>query len=67
MRYETLKHLKEEAFKRLVGIPPELFTQLVTLLEQAEGRKLKSGCPTKLSLADQLLLTQGNRLNQVID
>ncbi|MEZ5448334.1 MAG: transposase family protein [Thiolinea sp.] len=48
-----------DAFKRLVGIPTLLFTELLAALEQAERAKLKPGRPSPLSLADQLLLTLG--------
>lgn len=57
MRYTDLTGLNEATFKRIVGIPRVLFQSLVAVLEAAERRKLKSGCPTKLSIADQLLLT----------
>lgn len=57
MRYTDLTRLHEATFKRIVGIPRSLFQSLVAVLEVAERCKLKSGCPTKLSTADQLLLT----------
>lgn len=57
MRYDSLQHLPPDAFKRLVGIPPDLFKEQLAVLEQAERAKRKSGRPSPLSLADQLLLT----------
>ncbi|QLQ32182.1 MAG: transposase family protein [Candidatus Thiothrix singaporensis] len=59
MRYISLQSLPPEAFKRLVGIPPDLFREQLAVLEQAERAKRKSGRPSPLSLADQLLLTLG--------
>lgn len=59
MRYINLHSLPADAFKRLVGIPPDLFAEQLTVLEQAERAKCKSGRPSPLSLADQLLLTLG--------
>ncbi len=59
MRYANVQLLETDAFKRLVGIPPVLFHELLGTLEQAERTKRKSGRPSPLSLADQLLLTLG--------
>ncbi len=56
MRYEAIRELKSEAFKRLTGVKPEVFGQLVGVLREAETRKKKSGRPSKLSLEDKLLL-----------
>jgi len=54
MRYETIKHLKATDFKRLTGVQRETFERMLAVVEKglrAYGR------PTKLSRADQLLLT----------
>lgn len=59
MRYASLQNLPSDSFKRLVGIAPDLFIEQLTVLEQAERAKRKSGRPSPLSLADQLLLTLG--------
>ena len=56
MRYEAIRELKSEAFKRLTGVKPEVFKQMVGVLREAETRKQKSGRPSKLSLEDKLLL-----------
>lgn len=56
MTYERVKHLKLEEFKRLSGVRPETFRQMVTVLEQAK-QQLKPGRPSKLSLEDQVLMT----------
>lgn len=54
MRYETIKHLKDADFKRLTGVQREIFERMLNVVEQS-GRDF--GRPTKLSRADQLLLT----------
>lgn len=57
MTYAKFKELAPEAFRRYSGVKPETFKAMLEVLEQAEGRKKKVGRPSKLSLADQLLLT----------
>lgn len=56
MRYEAIKALKPEAFKRLTGVRPQVFGDMVAVLHEAEGRKRKAGRASKLCLEDQLLL-----------
>ena len=56
MRYEAIRELKSEAFKRLTGVKPEIFKQMVGVLREAETCKKKSGRPSKLPLEDKLLL-----------
>lgn len=56
MTYAKLKELVPEAFRRYSGVKPETFNAMLEVLEQAEGRKKRAGRPSKLSLADQLLL-----------
>jgi hypothetical protein len=53
MRYETIKHLQDSDFKRLTGVQRETFDQMLSIIDK--GRKF--GRPTKLSQADQLLMT----------
>lgn len=57
MAYETVKKLKPEEFKRLCGVRPETFEQMVKLLENHEKSKKKSGRRSKLSLENQILMT----------
>ena len=54
--YEAIKELRPEGFKRLTGVPPGVFGQMIGVLREAETRKQKSGRPSKLSLEDKLLL-----------
>ena len=57
MRYENLTRFNDKEFKRLVGVPRPLFAQMVTILQEAERAKKKSGRPHTLTIEDQLLLT----------
>jgi DDE superfamily endonuclease len=54
MRYETIKQLKDIDFKRLTGVQHETFEKMLAVVEK--GRR-DFGRPTKLSCADQLLMT----------
>ena len=54
MHYETIEHLKDTDFKRLTGVQRETFDQMLKVVENG----LRDfGRPTKLSRANQLLLT----------
>lgn len=57
MRYEILNRYTDSEFKRLVGVPRELFDEMVKILHDSESKKKKSGRPHTLSIEDQLLLT----------
>ena len=56
MRYEAVKELRAEAFKRLTGVKRPVFEQMVGVLQEAEQVKRKPGRPSKLSVEDKLLL-----------
>jgi hypothetical protein len=54
MRYETVQMLKDEEFKRSTGVQRKTFEQMLQVVETG----LRDfGRPTKLSRADQLLMT----------
>ena len=54
MRYETIEDLKDSDFKRLTGVQRKTFDQMLSVIEKG----LRNfGRPSKLSRADQLLLT----------
>jgi Helix-turn-helix of DDE superfamily endonuclease len=54
MRYETIEHLKDSDFKRLTGVQRKTFDQMLKVVEKG----LRDfGRPSKLSRADQLLMT----------
>ncbi len=44
-------------FKQLTGVKRETFERMLEVLQQSEQQKKRSGRLSKLSLADQLLLT----------
>lgn len=54
MRYETIEQLKDTDFKRLTGVQRETFGLMLQVFEK--GLR-EFGRPTKLSRADQLLMT----------
>ncbi len=54
MNYETIKQLKDGDFKRLTGIQRSTFEQMLAVIKKG----LRNfGRPSKLSRADQLLMT----------
>ena len=54
MRYETINQLKDTDFKRLTGVQRETFEMMLKVVEKG----LRDfGRPSKLSRADQLLMT----------
>ncbi len=57
MRHEEVKGLPPGQFKRLTGIKRETFERMLAVLSASEQQKKRSGRPSKLLLADQLLLT----------
>ena len=57
MKYENLIQRSDREFKRLTGVTPILFHEMLQVTTEAESRKVKSGRPHTLGLADQLLLT----------
>ncbi len=57
MTYEQIQHLPPDAFKRYCGVHPKTFQVMLSILEATALRKRKPGRPSKLSLANQLLMT----------
>ena len=57
MTYEQVKNLKPSDFKRLCGVQPETFTQMVEVVRKYDVNKRKTGRPGKLSREDQVLMT----------
>jgi Helix-turn-helix of DDE superfamily endonuclease len=56
MTYEQVKDLKPSQFKRLCGVQPETFEQMVRVVHEARTEQ-GIGRPSKLSLPDQVLMT----------
>ena len=57
MRYDEVEGLPAGQFKRLTGVKRETFQLMLSMLKQSEQDKKRAGRPSKLSPADQLLLT----------
>ncbi len=57
MKYDQIKVLEEEKFRRLTGVKPSTFGKMVGILKAAdEVKKARGGRKNKLSLEDQLLM-----------
>jgi hypothetical protein len=57
MSYEQVKNLDTPEFKRLCGVTPETFTQMVKVVAAEKVLAKKTGRPSKLSIEDQVLMT----------
>jgi Helix-turn-helix of DDE superfamily endonuclease len=55
--YKQAKNLEPIEFKRLCGITPETFEQMVKAVAAEKALAKKSGRPNKLSIEDQVLMT----------
>jgi hypothetical protein len=56
MTYEQIKNLGEGEFKRLCGVKPKLFQEMVAVLKPELPKAKQRGGQTKLSVEDQLLI-----------
>lgn len=57
MKYEQVKQLKAEEFKRFCGVKSETFEQMVERVRLYNQNKHKPGRPGKICLEDQVLMT----------
>lgn len=58
MKYNMIKHYKDEEFRRLTGVRRSTFNKMVTILKQAEQKKKASGGkPNNLFMEDRLLMS----------
>lgn len=57
MTYKQVKNLKDSEFKRLCGVKPQLFDEMVAILRQKLPRPKQRGGQPKLGIEDQLLMT----------
>jgi Helix-turn-helix of DDE superfamily endonuclease len=55
--YEQVKNLESTEFKRLCGVTPGTFEQMVKVVASEKVLAKKSGRPSKLSIEDQVLMT----------
>lgn len=57
MKYNQIKKLEEEKFRRLTGVKPSTFNKMVDILNEADKKKKAlGGRKNKLSIEDQLLM-----------
>jgi hypothetical protein len=57
-KYKKIKKLEPEEFRRLTGVKPGTFLEMLAILKGAERvKKLKGGKPCRLSIEDKLLMT----------
>ena len=57
-KYEAIGKLSSTAFKRLTGVQKITFTEMVTVLKEAENKTTsRRGKPPHLSIEDKLLMT----------
>ena len=58
MKFETVKELDNEKFRRLAGVKRTTFDKMVLILEQSsKNRKINGGRKNKLSIENMLLMT----------
>jgi Helix-turn-helix of DDE superfamily endonuclease len=55
--YKQAKNLEPVEFKRLCGVTPATFEQMVKVVAAEKVLAKKSGRPSKLSIEDQVLMT----------
>ena len=57
MKYEGIKGLEKEKFRRLTGVKRGTFDKMLSILSEAEKKKkAKGGRKSKLTLEDRLLM-----------
>ncbi|KJV75063.1 DDE superendonuclease family protein [Orientia tsutsugamushi str. UT76] len=57
MKFEQIKKLEDEKFRRLTGVRKRTFSKMVDILRKADGlKKSKGGRKNKLNLEEQLLM-----------
>ena len=57
MSYKQVENLRPAEFKRLCGVSPEIFREMVKVIKAEKILAKKSGRPSKLSFEDQVLMT----------
>lgn len=57
MKYEQIKELDKERFRRLTGVKRATFDKMVTILQESEiKKKARGGRKSKLSIENRLLM-----------
>ena len=58
MTPKSIQEIKAEAFRRLTGVKPTIFNQMINIIEQAlNKKKARGGRPNKLSCEQMLRMT----------
>lgn len=58
MKYDQIKELPEEQFRRLTGVKRKTFEKMLEILREAnQKKKARGGRKNKLSIENQLLMT----------
>ena len=58
MKYEKIRELKDEKFRRLTGVKKATFSRMIGILEISDqAKKVRGGRKNRLCLEDQLLLS----------
>ena len=58
MKYEQVRDISCEQFRRLTGVKKETFTKMIDILKEADHKKKsRGGRKNKLYIEDQLLMT----------
>jgi hypothetical protein len=56
-KYKKIKKLEATEFRRLTGVKPETFLEMISILQQEENiRMSRGGKPHRLSIEDRLLM-----------
>ncbi len=56
-KYRKIKKLEPAEFRRLTGVRPETFQEMIVILKDAEAKRIsKGGKPHRLKLEDRLLM-----------
>ena len=57
MKYEQIKELGKEKFRRLTGVKRSTFDKMIGILSEADAKKkVRGGRKNKLSLENRLLM-----------
>ncbi len=56
-KYKKIKKLEPSEFRRLTGVQPDTFQEMIKVLKDAEAERMsKGGKPHRLKLEDRLLM-----------
>jgi len=56
MSYQQIKNLQPSQFKRLCGVKPDLFEEMIEVLKPELPKPKQKGGQPKLTIEDQLLI-----------